>query len=56
MGRSLYRERGLKYIMPSVLILLTSSLPLPGAWIEMHMSLQKILPSRRSLYRERGLK
>ena len=34
MSRSLYRERGLKYVTQLVRCKVWQSLPLPGAWIE----------------------
>ena len=55
--RSLYRERGLKFTAPAEPQISGSSLPLPGAWIEMLLILHALcIAVRRSLYRERGLK
>ena len=56
-GRSLYRERGLKFVKSKIALKDTKSLPLPGAWIEMITAYDALYYYLgRSLYRERGLK
>ena len=55
-GRSLYRERGLKFTLKGDKNMSIKSLPLPGAWIEIDICMFLNINNSRSLYRERGLK
>ena len=55
-GRSPHGERGLKYLPPRAMLILTPSLPTRGAWIEIDSKTLNALLIGRSPHGERGLK